>query len=297
MAEAPVHRPAAEPAHAAVAAPVVEAAPAPAPIIEAAPVVAPVAAEPKADAPVQPELKRADAEPTLAELAGGNGDVPTPALDEPVKPGVEDPKPADAPKPEDKPADDPAKPVEAPVEAKPEAPKVEPVKYEPFVLPDGARPDDPKFLEATTVMSELGIPQDKAQALIGHHVGAMNDYAAHLAQRQHDAFAETRHGWRVETMADAQMGGAGWKTSQAAIGRMRDLFVPKEERKAFDDMCRLTGCGDHPVFNRLLWRIAQRFDEPAPAPQPASPAPDRGGSAKRSRYTHPSSVARREAGA
>lgn len=285
MADAPVHRPAAEPAPVAAAAPVVE----PAPVVSPDP--APVAAEPKVEAPAQPEIKRADAEPTMLEAAG---QVPNP--DAPAT----DAKPADAPKPEEKPAD-PAKPVEPTAEAKPPEPaKAEPVKYEAFKLPEGARPDDPAFVEATGILSELGVPQERAQALVDKHIGAMNAYATQLQQRQHDVFAETRAEWRKQIMADPVLGGAGHQTAMARVARMRDLFVPAADRKAFDDFCRLTGAGDHPVFHKLMYSVGARFDEPAPAPQPNNPAPDRGGNAKRGaagRYNHPSSVARRQNGA
>ena len=264
----------------------VDPAPAAAPVPEAA---QPVAAETKTEAPVQPEIKRADAEPTLLEMIGA---------DKPADAAAEGAKPEEV-KAEEKPAE--AKPPEPAAEVKPPEPaKPEPIKYEAFKLPEGARPDDPAFVEATTILSELGVPQERAQALIDKHVGAMNAYAQQLSQRQHDVFAETRAAWRTEVMADPLLGGAGHKTAMAAVARMRDLFVPADERKAFDDFCRLTGAGDHPVFNKLLYRASLRFDEPAPAPQPQNPAPDRGGNAKRgaaSRYNHPTSVARRQNGA
>lgn len=266
----------------AVAAPVVEA-PKPAP--EAAPAAAVV--EQPAAAPAETTLKRADETPSLIETAGKPKDPETPS----EKPAAEAAKPEDA-----------AKPAEPVVEAKPPEPvKVEPVKYEAFTLPEGARPDDPAFVEATTILSELGVPQDKAQALVDKHIGAMDAFRTQLEQRQHDVFAETRASWRKEIMADPVLGGAGHQTAMARVARMRDLFVPAADRKAFDDFCRLTGAGDHPVFHKLMWNVGQRFDEPVSAPTPNNPPPDRGGNAKKARgkalYDHETSERARQNGA
>lgn len=290
-ADQPAPDPNAPPA--AAPAPAADAAPAPAPAADPPPAPAPVAdPAPKPDAPAADAPKPdgaapvdpAAAKPTLLEELGPDG-----------KP-VETKPDADAAKPTDKAAEpaadakpgDPAKPADA-------APKPEPVKYDvATLLPEGTTIVDQKvFDEALGTLSELGVPQEKAQALLGYHTKAMTDYATHLANEQQRVFAETREGWVKEVMADPILGGAGHKTAMAAVARMRDKFVPEGERAAFNEFLRVTGAGDNPNFLRMLHRVAGLFDEPAPAPTPNNPPPDRGGriNGRRSRviYDHPTS--------
>lgn len=297
----PADEPAATVPEAPAPAPIADAAPAPieapAPVADAAP------AEP-APEPAAPEgVKPAAAEPTLLE---GVADAPKPdaAAEKPA-----DAKPADAPadakpgeeaKPDVK-ADD-AKPDAKPEDIKPpEAAKPEPVKYEAFALPEGITLDEKPLGEATAVLGEFGVPQDKAQKLVELHTNAMVQYAKHLADQQQQAFADTRKSWRTEVMADPVLGGAGFQTAMGAVARMRDMFVPADSRDAFNTFLRVTGAGDNPEFLRLMHRVSQRFDEPATPPAPNGPTPDRGGRAKSGRrgalYDHPTSNNNRANGA
>jgi hypothetical protein len=230
------------------------------------PEAAPVAAEPVTEAAPTPEIAQHTDIPSLLEEAGN---------------------PADA-NPEDvKPAED-AKPAEV---------VAEPLKYEPFTLPEGVKLDEERVGEYTGILSEYGIPQEAGQKLLDLYTNAAKTFVEHTSAEQHRVFGEVRAAWRSEIMADPEMGGSGYHTTSAAVARMRDLFVPENDRQAFNDFLRVTGAGDHPQFWKLLHRVSQRFDEPSPAPLPNGPAPDAGrmtGAKGRraSLYTHPSSQRR-----
>jgi hypothetical protein len=300
LADAPVHRPDLTPA-----APAAEPA---APV--AAPVAAPIAAEPAAPAqPAAPEIKRADAAPSLLEADVAKPDAPAPAEPAAAEPSPDAPKPEGEKPTEPAPAVDPAKPAEpAPVAAEPVKPQ--PLKYENFTLPDevklpdGIQLDQKRVDEVGAIFAEHQVPEPIARSLLGKHVAAMNEFRAATVQNQHDVFAKWRADRRAEIMADPVLGGAGHQTAMARVARMRDMVLTgKTEaettklRNEFNEFARLTGAGDHPVFARMLYNFGAMFDEPAPAPIPANPAPDRGGNAKRGaagRYNHSSYVAARQ---
>ncbi len=116
-------------------------------------------------------------------------------------------------------------------------------------------------------------PAKGAQPLIDLHNTTMQQYADHLSQEQHRVWNDTRRGWVTETMADEELGGAGYQTSMGAIARMRDLLVPESRRAAFEQMLSTTGVGDHPEFLRILHNAARIYDEaPMPPPGPRPPA-------------------------
>jgi hypothetical protein len=116
-------------------------------------------------------------------------------------------------------------------------------------------------------------PAAGAQGLIDLHNTTMQQYAEHVAAEQHRVWNETRKGWQTQTMADEQLGGAGYQTTMGAIARMRDLLVADSNRAAFDQMLSTTGVGDHPEFLRILHNAARIYDEaPMPPPNARPPA-------------------------
>lgn len=241
-----------------------------APVTETPPVVEPVAEAPVVEAPAE-EAPNAHAEPTLLESVSGEtkppeaADTPAETAPEADKP-VAEVKPAEAPKPDD------VKPGETP-EAPPEP---APVTFEKFEVPEDFRVDDTRMAEFTGL---LGKPrnQENAQAIINFGIDQMRMYAETLSRAQHETWTNTRKAWRDEVKADPEIGGAGFETAMARVGRMRDLFVTQGDQKAFSDFLRVTGAGDHPAFLRFLYRVGQKFDEGQQAPAPANPPPDRGG--------------------
>ena len=207
-------------------------------------------------------------EPSLLETVG------KPAV-EAAKLGEEPKKPAEAAKP----AVEPPKPGE-------------PVKYEAFKLPENVRADDATLTRFTEIAGKIGIPQEEAQNLVDLYAQSAQKFVQHTVDEQQRVFAEFRRSERAKIMADPDIGGAGHQTAAAAIARMRDLFVPREELKAFNDMLRTTGCGDMLPLAKMMWRMAQKFDEAVPAPMPTNPPRDRGqpnGRASSVLYDHPTS--------
>lgn len=229
------------------------------PPVGEAPAAAPEA--PAAPAPVEkPALEPHTETPSLLATAG----------DKPAE-GV---KPADGAKAAE---DAAAAPKPGEEGAAPPAAAPEPVKFEPFTLPEGVTlaEDRVKEFTDTLVNPELG-PQDRAQALVDMHVAALQQYAESTIQAQHKAFGDMRREWRTEVMADEELGGAGHQTAMAAVARMRDLFVPAARREAFNRAMDLTGAGDHPEILRVFYNAARLFDEPAPPREPGRPPPNNG---------------------
>jgi hypothetical protein len=253
------------------------------------PAAPPVTPEPIKEPATPQPIKTAAETPSLLEEAG----VPEKSA-EPPKPEAKPEVKADE-KPTEKPAEKPveAKPAEKPVEVKPAEPaKPEPVAYE-YTVPETIKMDDAlKGTFHTALDAFRADPSKGAQGLIDLHNQAMTDYATHLAAEQQRVFNETRANWRKEIMADEQLGGSGYQTTTKAVARMRDLLVPENDRKSFNEFLRITGAGDHPAFWRALHNAARYFDEagmPPPNPTPPPGNGTRGGPRGRVLYDNPRS--------
>lgn len=265
-----------------------------------APAAVPVAAEPVSSAvlPANEIAKPAEAAPAAeAAKPAEPGVHETPTLLETVgEQKAEEAKPADAKAAETKPAE--AKPGEAkPAEAKPEDKKPDaeakpaepqkpaPVEYK-YTIPETLKLDDTLRGELHTALDEFRAnPAEGAQKLIDLHTKTMADFVAAQEKRQREVFAETNKTWHKEILADPELGGSGYQTTQAAVARMRDLLVSPADaapRKwddgsprmsAFQEMCRVTGVGNHPVFWRMLHNVAKWLDEPQAHQQPTEIRP------------------------
>src|SRR5208282_5188354 len=192
--------------------------------------------------------------PTALEMLAAPGDVlAAPAVVEPAKPDAAAPAPDDGAKP--------------PAEAAPvvPAPVLEPITYA-FEFPANLKADDPKIAEYTSILGEARIAPEVGQKILNMYGEAAQAYATHIANEQQRIFAETRRNWNKERLADPEFGGSGHETASGAIARMRDQFVPDKDAAAFNEMLRVTGAGDHPAFWRLLYRVANAFDEPSSSP-------------------------------
>jgi hypothetical protein len=278
------------------------AAPAPAvaevvPAVEPAAPIAPAAESGPHDKPTLLEEFTAKQAADAAAAAAKAAEKPA----EPAK-AAEPVKPAEA-----KPAE-PVKPAEAPKPA--EAAPVEPIKYE-FKIPESIdingkpqpliKADDPRMATFTELLGGARVPPEAAQSMLNMHAEAMQDYAKHVTAEQFRVWNETRDGWRKQIMADEQIGGSGHQTAMQAIARMRDRFASAAspttpqyaaDIKAFDEFLRITGAGDHPIFNRLLHNVARVFDEPqaAEAPINLKPPKGHGRAPKGGIYNHPTSA-------
>lgn len=293
-------------AAAVVAAPVVAAEPSPAvatpasepvaSVADSAPAAAP-AVSPAAEAPAAGEPKEPAKEP--AKDAAKDAPKEQLASERPSLLETFDKKDAakDAAKPtEAKPADakpvDPAKPAETPIEYK-------------YTLPETLTMDDALKGEVHSAFDAFRAnPAEGAQALIDLHAKSMQQFAEQVARDQHKVFNQTRDQWNKEIMADPVIGGAGHLTAMGAVARMRDMLVPSEmmaPRKwgdgsprpsEFEEFLRITGAGDHRVFNRILHNAARFFDEPQARDMPTEIKPPKGNgrAPKGGIYNHPSSA-------
>ena len=287
LAAAPQPVPAAAPVTASPASPAAPIAPAtasPPPVAEPAPATpAPAAAAP--EKPVEPTV------PAAAEPAAS---VPT-LLEkfDKEKADAEAAKVAAA-----KPAPPTEKPTEAakPAEAKPATPApvtATPVSYE-YTLPESIKMDDGLKGEVHKAFDDFRAdPSKGAQGLINLHERQMQSFAQHMANEQQRIFRETRQGWAKEILSDPEIGGSGHQTAMGAIARMRDLFVPENDRPRFEEFLRVTGAGDHPAFLKLLHQAARFYDEPTLPPPNPRPAPGNGRrptNRLRDIYDHPRST-------
>ena len=266
-------------------APVVPAAVIPEPV--AAPVAAVVAAEPAAaavEAPVAAPAAPSAAEPpkpvdipSLLDEVGKEPPKEVAAAEAP-KPG-EEAKPAEAAKP-----GEPEKPKEGEAakssEVVAEAPKLAAVEYK-WDAPETIKFDDAIKGEVSTALDAFRTDPTNPRPLFDQAEKMMQRYAAQVSQDQFKVFNETRKNWRTEIMADPEVGGAGYQTSMGAVARVRDAVVSNAKAgtpqhaadiKAFDEFCRVTGAGDHPVLVKMFKRMARFMDEPAPPP-PGAKAP------------------------
>lgn len=255
-----------------VAAPApIEAAPAPPAVVEAP---AAVSAEPAA-------VLVADRPSLLETIAKVDVKSDLPAVIETEAPKTEgEAKPAEAKSVEAKPEPKPAegeKPKEAVAESLPKDEWKPDYKFEmPAVIKDSPK----EMGDFTTILGDSKVPVEAGQKLLNLHATAMENFAKAYNEQalatQHRVFNEMRDEWNRQARADPEIGGAGHQTAMRAIARMRDLFVPEDDRAAFDQFLRITGAGDHPAFLKAFHRAARYFDEPALPPPGAKPTKTNG---------------------
>lgn len=262
--------------------------PAAAPILPAAE-SAPPAATPPSPAAGEPGSQPAPATDALAPDAPAVGDKlsdePKPHTDEAsLLETITEKKPDEAKKPDD------AKPQDEDGTPKPV------FEFKPYTVPEGVKLDEGRFKELNDVLVNDKLdPQARGQELINLHTNEMRAYDKRLRTEQHEAFANTRADWRKQAMGDEEIGGAGWETSKQAIAAAREYFVPKSREKAFNEMLRTTGVGDHPEFLRMLTVAGRILSEPRAPLGDFKPPPDIGRSPTRAGkrgviYDHPSSA-------
>ena len=207
--------------------------------------------------------------PTLLETVG---EQPKPA-----EPAKADAKPADAaakPAEPAKPGDKPAEPV---AEAKPAEPPA-PIEYK-YTIPETLTLDDAAKGELHKALDEFRAdPSVGVQKIVDVGAKLMTDYATNLQtqteKHQREVFAETNKNWHAKILADPELGGSGYQTTSAAVARMRDKLVPAAmlaprqnadgslRMSEFQEFCRVTGAGNHPVFWHMLHNAARYLDEP-----------------------------------
>lgn len=147
--------------------------------------------------------------------------------------------------------------VETATEAKaPETPT--PITYEAFKLQDGLTLEADSLTAVTSLFSELGLPQDKAQKIVDTFgavgPGVMKGAIEKLFAAEADAQVKA---WEKEAREATDIGGANFEAalaeSQAAIGR----FGSPEFKALLDTF----GLGNHPEVIRTFRGIGKAISE------------------------------------
>jgi len=219
-----------------------------------------------ADKPAEPGVHDT---PTLLETVG---EQPKPA--EPAKPEA---KAGETAKPAEAKAAEAAKPAEGTAEAKPAEPPA-PIEYK-YTVPETLTLDDTSKGELHKALDDFRAdPSQGVQKIVDVGAKLMTDYATNLKtateKHQREVFAETNKNWHAAILADPELGGSGYQTTSAAVARMRDKLVPAAmlaprqnpdgtpRMSEFQEFCRVTGAGNHPVFWHMLHNAARYLDEP-----------------------------------
>jgi hypothetical protein len=170
------------------------------------------------------------------------------------------------------------KPVES--DSKPvDLAAAEPISYPEWTFPEGVTADKGKVEAFNQTLAEANIPAEAAQKLFDLHTTAAAEYRDFLEKDQHRVFGEARAEWAKQAMADPEIGGSRWNTSQAAIARVRDALMSSHkpgtpgyaaDEAAFNGFLAATGAGDHPIFLKFVHRAARFMDEPQATSLPAN---------------------------
>lgn len=242
----------------------------------------PAVAEAPAEAPAEKPtdlLRGAQAPGEEGEKAEAEGEKAPEAAADAEKPVEPEPKKADE---SDKGAESAEGEKGAEAE-QPEQPALEAIDYT-YELPETLQMNDEQRTEFHGALDTFRANPADPTPLIEQGVKMMNAFAEQTRQQQIDVWQNTLETWRTQAMADEQIGGPAWKTSEGRIARMRDMFVSRHPRdsaefasdfKAFNEMLDYTGVGNHPAMLRFLDNVARVVDEPAvPAITDVKPAPD-----------------------
>ena len=120
-------------------------------------------------------------------------------------------------------------------------PAAAPEKYEAFAVPDGVVIDAPTMQAFEASARELGLPQDKAQALIDKVAPAMK------AQGE-AAFATMKTDMLAAAKADAEIGGEKFDESVATAKLAIETYFTPNFAKFLNE----SGLGNHPEMIRGL---------------------------------------------
>lgn len=130
----------------------------------------------------------------------------------------------------------------------------QPIKYEPFQVPEGMAIDNDALNEALPVLQELKVPQDQAQKLVDVASSMISKVMKNVSD-QHNTVIE---GWRKETTE--LFGKDGDAKFQERTGRAEEVvkqFFNEEQRKVLTAY----GLGNHPGFFGMALAIAEGTQE------------------------------------
>lgn len=126
-----------------------------------------------------------------------------------------------------------------------------PEKYE-FTLPDGLKLDEAITTEFAAKAKELGLSQEKAQAL--YDIGARAVQANHTAQAAETK--TTQASWLAAAKIDKEFGGANLEANKVYMAAAMEFATP-EMRTILQD----SKLGDHPEVVRWMYRVGKQMTE------------------------------------
>jgi len=147
-----------------------------------------------------------------------------------------------------------------------------PDKYE-LKLSDGS-PLDPKVDvdQIAAFAKAQGWTNEQAQKHLEHVHAIASGLTARQQEQQQKVFTDLVTGWKAETLADKDLGGANQPKTEANVKRAMDRFAPEGSpfRKLVDD----TGYGNHKEFVRFVNAIGAAMAEDKPLNQSGGPGQD-----------------------
>lgn len=107
------------------------------------------------------------------------------------------------------------------------------------------------FIDGYSAMAkELGLPKDKASALLSK--------AADLANRMDEqAVRQQAEAWVKQAREDAEFGGAALDANLAIAKKGLDAFGGEPLKQLLEE----TGLGNHPEIIRFFWKVGQAVSE------------------------------------
>lgn len=155
--------------------------------------------------------------------------------------------------PEAQMAETPEATTEASNEESGQKPDGAPEEYGDFTFPEGAELDADVLTEFKGIAKELGLPQEKAQALIDLQAKVE---ASRLAATQ-KAMAAQAQQWADAVKADKEIGGDNYDKSVETAVKAIEKFGSPELRTYLNE----SGLGNHPELVKFCHRIGKALTE------------------------------------
>lgn len=255
-----------------ITAPVVEAAPVAAPAVEAAPAPAVV------EAPVAPVIEAAPevvVEAPKVETVLGEALNTEASKTEPEKPAAETTE-AKTPVEGEKP-----KTEEVKQEGQSEEPAPPPV-YDAFTLPEGFTLDEAQTKQFTDVLAELettgkidhALVQQFGQKAVDLHTSLMKQAQEDLTKFYQTSWDRQKTEWRDTFLKDPEIGGNRFETTvNEALTFIRTHGGTADQQTEFKNLMETSGLGNHPAMIRLLANAGRVMSEgrPLAATTPVAP--------------------------
>lgn len=213
------------------------------------------------------------AEPAQAEQAAETSNTPEPSLLEAAETGEKKEGEGDATTSQPDPDKAAAEKQEA-TEAKAEGEKKtegapdqpQPRSYEAFKVPEGAKLDDARTKEFTTILDDGELShQDRAQKLLDMHVAEMERVSKDIAQKQRDAWKEYQDRQKDSFRTDPELGGNRAETTLGLAKSVIEQYGGTPEQVAETlQMLSYTGAGNNPGLIRVLNNVALLLSEGEP---------------------------------